>query len=158
MQELDVGTHRKSDIEEKREEDEGDTSTIESNNSTVLEESNKKSNHDESLFKALHRTFFTQIWIAGVLKLVASECTHLCALSSCLLAIPGTLRTTTPLLNKVILTWLEKSYVYARLPESRRQEMEAPQGIGYGIGLAVALFVMQGMWFIAEHISRSDIC
>ena len=31
--------------------------------------------------------------------------------------------------------------------------MEAPQGIGYGIGLAVALFVMQGMWFIAERYS-----
>ena len=77
MQERDVGTHRKS-VEEKREEEEGETSTIESNNTTVLEESNKKSNHDESLFKALHRTFFTQIWIAGVLKLVASECAHLC--------------------------------------------------------------------------------
>ena len=63
------------------------------------------------------------------------------------------MKTTTPLLNKVILTWLAKSYVYARLPDAQRQAMEAPQGIGYGIGLAVALFVMQGMWFIAERYS-----
>jgi hypothetical protein len=29
--------------------------------------------YDESLFKAIHRTFFTRIWTAGVLKLVSGE-------------------------------------------------------------------------------------
>jgi len=32
-----------------------------------------KPKYDESLFKAIHRTFFTQIWTAGVLKLVSGD-------------------------------------------------------------------------------------
>ena len=58
-----------------------------------------------------------------------------------------TLKTTTPLLNKVILTWLTDSYVYARTTEAQRAVLGSPKpkGIGYGIGLAVALFVMQGI-------------
>lgn len=61
---------------------------------------------------------------------------------------PDTLRTTTPLLNKVILTWLTNSYVYYRLTDEQKAAsgMKQPQGIGYGIGLAVALFAMQRMF------------
>jgi hypothetical protein len=57
-----------------------------------------------------------------------------------------TLRTTTPLVNQVLLTWLVKSYVYVRLNDEERQAFNIgkPQGIGYGIGLAFALFAMQG--------------
>lgn len=32
-----------------------------------------KPKYDESLFKAIHRTFFTRIWTAGVLKLVSGD-------------------------------------------------------------------------------------
>ncbi|KAG5351318.1 hypothetical protein C0989_006977 [Termitomyces sp. Mn162] len=84
--------------------------------------------YDSSLFKALHTAFFKRIWIAGAL--------HLCS---------DTLKTLTPLLNKVILTWLTNSYVYFRLSDEQKASgiIERPRGIGYGIGLAFALFVMQ---------------
>lgn len=32
-----------------------------------------KPKYDESLFKAIHRTFFARIWTAGVLKLISGE-------------------------------------------------------------------------------------
>ncbi|KAG6916304.1 hypothetical protein DXG01_007461 [Tephrocybe rancida] len=81
--------------------------------------------YDSSVFKALHAVFFKRIWIADVLK------------------------TTTPLLNKVLLTWLTKSYIYYRLSDEEKASgiLEKPRGIGYGIGLAFALFVMQGTIF-----------
>jgi hypothetical protein len=58
------------------------------------------------------------------------------------------LKTTTPLLTKVILTWLTDSYIYVRTTDAQRAVLgiPKPRGIGYGIGLAVALFVMQGMF------------
>lgn len=61
-----------------------------------------------------------------------------------------TLKTTTPLLNKVILTWLADSYTYVRATEAERTALglKQPRGIGYGIGLAVALFIMQGAYII----------
>ncbi|KAJ7290727.1 multidrug resistance-associated ABC transporter [Mycena rebaudengoi] len=88
----------------------------------------QKSPYDSSLGKALHGTFFTPFWTAGVLLFIAE-----------------TLRTTTPLVNQVLLTWLVKSYVYVRLNDEERQAFNIgkPQGIGYGIGLAFALFAMQ---------------
>lgn len=60
-----------------------------------------------------------------------------------------TLKTTTPLLNKVLLSWLANSYVYFRLTDAERaaaaaQGLSKPQGLGYGIGLGFALFIMQG--------------
>ncbi|KAF9466008.1 multidrug resistance-associated ABC transporter [Collybia nuda] len=84
--------------------------------------------YDASLLQALHKTFFTRIWFAGMLNL----CSDI-------------LKTTTPLLNKVIFTWLTQSYVYFRLTDEQKASgiLEKPRGIGYGIGLAVALFVMQ---------------
>lgn len=57
-----------------------------------------------------------------------------------------TLKTTTPLLNKVLLTWLSQSYAWARTSDEQHAALglKQPRGIGYGIGLAIALFVMQG--------------
>lgn len=60
-----------------------------------------------------------------------------------------TLRTTTPLVTKILITWLTESYIFARLTDLERVEaaaagFQAPRGVGYGIGLAFALFVMQG--------------
>jgi ATP-binding cassette subfamily C (CFTR/MRP) protein 1 len=56
------------------------------------------------------------------------------------------LKTTTPLLTKVILTWLTQSYIYYQLSDEQRASgiLQEPRGIGYGIGLAFALFAMQG--------------
>jgi ATP-binding cassette, subfamily C (CFTR/MRP), member 1 len=56
------------------------------------------------------------------------------------------LRTTTPLVNQVLTTWLVESYVYVRLNDEQRQEfgIKQPKGIGYGIGLAFGIFAMQG--------------
>jgi len=58
-----------------------------------------------------------------------------------------TLQTTTPLVNKLILTWLTDAYVYHRLTNEQKATgiIKQPRGVGYGIGLAFALFVMQGL-------------
>jgi hypothetical protein len=37
---------------------------------------NKKPKYDQSLFKALFKTFFFQIWTAGILKLMAGKIQH----------------------------------------------------------------------------------
>ncbi|EMD36548.1 hypothetical protein CERSUDRAFT_115579 [Gelatoporia subvermispora B] len=87
-----------------------------------------KSKYDQSLLKALHNTFFFRWWAAGFLKLCGD-----------------TLNTTTPLVNKVILTWLTESYSYLRASDAERAAaaLTKPRGVGYGIGLAFALFAMQ---------------
>ncbi|TFK67200.1 multidrug resistance-associated ABC transporter [Pluteus cervinus] len=87
-----------------------------------------KKKYDSSLPKALHATFFGPIWYSGLLKLTSD-----------------TLKTTTPLVSKVLLTWLSESYLYYRTPEELRDQLPIgkPRGIGYGIGLAFAIFAMQ---------------
>ncbi|KAI0689828.1 ATP-dependent bile acid permease [Cytidiella melzeri] len=81
--------------------------------------------YDSSLLKALYHIFFWRIWGTGLLKLISD-----------------TLKTTTPLLNKVLLNWLSDTYRYYTNPESAAN-MDPPKGIGYGIGLGFALFLMQ---------------
>ncbi|RXW15854.1 hypothetical protein EST38_g10001 [Candolleomyces aberdarensis] len=88
--------------------------------------------YNESLFGALHQTFLRPIWIAGFFKVFAD-----------------TLKTTTPLVNKVLLQWLTETYYFHRIPELEREaaiqagSLTRPRGVGFGIGLAVALFLMQ---------------
>ncbi|KAF8235236.1 multidrug resistance-associated ABC transporter [Tricholoma matsutake] len=96
--------------------------------------------YDASLAKTLHNTFFFQIWTAGSLKLFSD-----------------TLKTTTPLLTKVILTWLTNSYIYYRLSDAQRasSDIAQPQGIGYGIGLAIGLFAMQGTKMTNHYMQTS---
>ncbi|RPD65442.1 multidrug resistance-associated ABC transporter [Lentinus tigrinus ALCF2SS1-7] len=83
---------------------------------------------DPSLLKALHRVYWLQFWTAGVLKLFSD-----------------TLNTTTPLVSQVLLSWLTSSFVYYRATEEERAALglAKPQGVGYGVGLAFAIFVMQ---------------
>lgn len=66
--------------------------------------------------------------------------------SMMLITTQDVLKTTTPLLNKVIFTWLTQSYIYYHLSDEQKESgvLKKPRGIGYGIGLAVALFAMQG--------------
>ncbi|KAE9399630.1 multidrug resistance-associated ABC transporter [Gymnopus androsaceus JB14] len=97
---------------------EKNATTTKSKKSKSKKSKNLKPQYDSSLLQAIYRTFLSEWWISGILKLVSD-----------------TLKTTTPLVNKVILTWLEDS---AELGITSR-----PQGIGYGIGLAFALFIMQ---------------
>ncbi|KAF8960708.1 ATP-dependent bile acid permease [Flammula alnicola] len=105
----------------------------------------KPSPYDESLFKALCLAFKPRIWGSGIL-LLASD----------------TLKTTTPLLNKVLITWLTESYVYFHLSETERaiaaaEGFSKPRGIGYGIGLSVALFVMQAGMTTGLYVRTSVI-
>ena len=57
-----------------------------------------------------------------------------------------TLKTTTPLLNKLLLEWLTDSFAYFRLTDAEQaaHNLLEPQSLGYGVGLAFALFIMQG--------------
>ncbi len=66
-----------------------------------------------------------------------------------------TLNTTTPLVNQVLLTWLTKSFVYFKATDAERTALglQKPQGIGYGIGLAFAIFAMQGTSFIGHFVN-----
>ncbi|KAJ7036806.1 multidrug resistance-associated ABC transporter [Mycena alexandri] len=91
-------------------------------------QSKPKPEFDSSLWRAVFVTFNHRIWLGGVLKLFAD-----------------TLKTTTPLLNKVILTWLTESYLVYHATDAEKASglLPKPRGIGYGIGLGVALFVMQ---------------
>ncbi|KAI0826665.1 multidrug resistance-associated ABC transporter [Trametes gibbosa] len=92
------------------------------------EASGKQPKYDASLVKAIFNVFAVQLWTSGVLKLFSD-----------------TLNTTTPLVNQVLLTWLTQSYVYHRANDEQRAALglQQPKGIGYGIGLAFAIFAMQ---------------
>lgn len=104
----------------------------------------RKPRHDSSLLWALLQTFAWPWWISGGMKFCGD-----------------TLRTTTPLVTRVLLTWLTSSYVYSNLTESERTGVDAPLGIvsfkilastgvltikcqGYGVGISFGLFAMQG--------------
>ncbi|KAK7691491.1 hypothetical protein QCA50_004890 [Cerrena zonata] len=91
-------------------------------------DNSKPPKYDASLVKAIHTTFFWRWWGAGALKFCSD-----------------TLKTTTPLVNKLLLTWLTDSFFYFRATEAERAALNLtqPRGIGYGIGLGFALFVMQ---------------
>ncbi|RXW22412.1 hypothetical protein EST38_g3441 [Candolleomyces aberdarensis] len=93
--------------------------------------------YDASLFKTLHSMLFSRIWISGFLTLFAD-----------------TLRTTTPLVSKVLLEWLASSYLFVRLGEAERAAigLTEPRGIAYGIGVAIGIFAMQeGASLMSNH-------
>ncbi|KAF9474643.1 hypothetical protein BDN70DRAFT_884571 [Pholiota conissans] len=101
--------------------------------------------YDESLFKALLKSFKRRVWGSGILLFVSD-----------------TLRTTSPLVNKVFITWLTDSYVYFRLSDSERalaaaQGFTKPRGIGYGIGLAFAIYIMQESASIVSLSGLGDL-
>ncbi|KZO98301.1 multidrug resistance-associated ABC transporter [Calocera viscosa TUFC12733] len=89
----------------------------------------KPKTYDSSLILALNRTFFWRFWPAGILKLIGD-----------------TLNTTTPLVSKALITYLTEAYVYYQDPAA-----PPPRSVGYGVGLAVALFVMQETSSICQN-------
>ncbi|GJJ12857.1 hypothetical protein Clacol_007102 [Clathrus columnatus] len=95
--------------------------------------SDKDINFRHIFFSALHSTLLWRWWLAGLFKLIGD-----------------TLQTTSPLISKALLTWLSDSFAFHNVSAAERASLVAsgqitqPRGIGYGIGLAVALFAMQG--------------
>ncbi|KDQ53927.1 hypothetical protein JAAARDRAFT_38897 [Jaapia argillacea MUCL 33604] len=98
-----------------------------------------KPKYDSSLLKALHTTFFWPWWAAGFCRLISD-----------------TLKTTTPLISKLLLEWLTEAYMYARLTDAEKAAlgMAKPRGIGYGMGLGVALFAMQELASLTNNHSQ----
>ncbi|KAF7982734.1 hypothetical protein HWV62_26606 [Athelia sp. TMB] len=116
------GAHAESSTQKKR-------SRFDRKPKTFEKDEDGKTKYDSSLMKAVHRTFFVQWWTAGLL-----------------LFIGNTLQTTSPLVTKVLLTWLTDSYVYHAAGPTHAIDgvpLPEPRGIGYGIGLGFALFAMQ---------------
>ncbi|KAI0087238.1 multidrug resistance-associated ABC transporter [Irpex rosettiformis] len=98
---------------------------------------------ESALTGALFTTFRTQWYISGFLKLAAD-----------------TLKTTTPLLNRRLLTWLTNSFVFYKAgPQAAALAgIDRPQGVGYGIGLAIALFAMQEVSsLMTNHFMQSSM-
>ncbi|TFK19762.1 cadmium ion transporter [Coprinopsis marcescibilis] len=119
------------DVKGKQAEDSKEDSSKEkaADESASAEAAPANSPYDESLFKAIHRTFIRDIWLSGSLILISD-----------------TLRTTTPLVLKVFLTWITEAYVWARVRGTPAESLigaTQPLGIGFGIGVAFALFAMQ---------------
>ena len=84
--------------------------------------------YDQSLLLAMSKTFFWPFWSSAVFLIISS-----------------TLQTTSPLVTKKMLSYITTSYVYANASAAERTaaNLAVPKSAGYGIGLAVALFVMQ---------------
>ncbi|TDL26292.1 multidrug resistance-associated ABC transporter [Rickenella mellea] len=113
------GATRSTDAQPSQNEESKDTETKDPDKDT---KDKGQPGHGTALVKAFHRTFFRKFWFAGICK-VASDTLNTCA----------------PLVNRALLTWLVEAYVYHRAPSA----VSKPRGVGYGIGLAFALFAMQ---------------
>ncbi|CUA66748.1 hypothetical protein RSOLAG22IIIB_00195 [Rhizoctonia solani] len=77
---------------------------------------------DQSLIRALNRAFFWRFWTAGLFKCVADV-----------------LNATTPVVTRLLLTYLAQAYYYSRGVPGAPQ----PRSASYGFGLAIAVAVMQ---------------
>ncbi|CAE6393728.1 unnamed protein product [Rhizoctonia solani] len=77
---------------------------------------------DQSLVRALNRAFFWRFWTAGLFKGVADV-----------------LNATTPIVTRLLLTYLGEAYYYSRGVPGAPQ----PRAASYGFGLAIAVAVMQ---------------
>ncbi|KAG8710747.1 hypothetical protein FRC09_020949 [Ceratobasidium sp. 395] len=84
---------------------------------------------DQSLVRAINRAFFWRFWSAGLFKAVAD-----------------TLNATTPIVTRLLLTYLGEAYYYARVPGAPK-----PRGAGYGFGLAIAIAGMQEVSSLCQN-------
>jgi ATP-binding cassette, subfamily C (CFTR/MRP), member 1 len=71
------------------------------------------------------------------------ERSHLSDLAAVFWLCNSLLQVFSPQITKKLLAYLTTSYNYHRASEIERETMNPPRSIGYGIGLAIALFVMQ---------------
>ncbi|QRV79190.1 ABC transporter transmembrane region [Ceratobasidium sp. AG-Ba] len=76
---------------------------------------------DQSLVRAINRAFFWRFWTAGLFK-----------------AVGDALNATTPIITRLLLTFLGEAYYSARFPG-----IVQSRSAGYGFGLAVAIAAMQ---------------
>ncbi|KAB5591062.1 Oligomycin resistance ATP-dependent permease YOR1 [Ceratobasidium theobromae] len=77
---------------------------------------------DQSLVRAINRAFFWRFWSAGLFK-----------------AVGDVLNATTPVVTRLLLTYLGEAYYYSRgVPGAPK-----PRAASYGFGLAIAVAVMQ---------------
>ena len=114
-----------------------------------LDDTPAQPNYGRIFFGALHATLLWRWWLAGLFKLVGGKfiLSH-SSISELTPLLIDTLQTTTPLISKALLTWLVESYFFHRFGPIPGQP--TPRGIGYGVGLAVALFGMQGGTLISS--------
>ncbi|KAF8699270.1 Multidrug resistance-associated ABC transporter, partial [Rhizoctonia solani] len=77
---------------------------------------------DQSLLRALNRAFFWRFWTAGLFKGVADV-----------------LNATTPVVTRLLLTYLSEAYYHSRGTPGAPQ----PRSASYGFGLAIAVAAMQ---------------
>ncbi|QRV93840.1 ABC transporter transmembrane region [Ceratobasidium sp. AG-Ba] len=84
---------------------------------------------DQSLVRAINRAFFWRFWTAGLFKAVAD-----------------TLNATTPIVTRLLLTYLGQAYYYARVPGAPQ-----PRGASYGFGLAIAVAAMQEVSSLCQN-------
>lgn len=91
-----------------------DTDASESHKTSSAAKAKEDSKYDGSLLRALNTTFFWRWWIAGALKLASD-----------------TLKTTTPLITQLLLTWLTEAYVYQKLSDAQKASgtIGKPRGI-----------------------------
>ncbi|KZW01126.1 hypothetical protein EXIGLDRAFT_719505 [Exidia glandulosa HHB12029] len=82
-----------------------------------------------TLIFSLYSCFKVPFWTTGVLKLVADVLT-----------------VTSPLVSQAILLYLTTAYTHARVPDA-----PAPKSVGYGIALAIILFLMQAVATMCDN-------
>ncbi|KAG8869673.1 hypothetical protein FRB97_000807 [Tulasnella sp. 331] len=90
--------------------------------------------YDQSLVMALSNTFFWQFWTSAIFMIISSL-----------------LQTFSPLVTKKLLTYLSLAYEYHNLSPEERALLPAVKGAGYGVGLAIALFVMQEVASLCQN-------
>ncbi|KIJ49226.1 hypothetical protein M422DRAFT_225864 [Sphaerobolus stellatus SS14] len=102
----------------------------------------KEPNYSSIFFAAMHSTLLWRWWAAGICKLIGD-----------------TLQTTSPLINKALLSWLSVAFAFHHSDNGFIKDpttgdlipVPAPRGIGYGIGLVIALFAMQELSSLATN-------
>lgn len=111
--------------------DESPPFTLNESTSNIDSPTDKTSKQNPSLTLTLFRTFRTSFVLGGLGFFIASM-----------------LQTTVPLVTRELLSWLSKTYEWHRLGDEARAQAKAagdaaPRDVGYGLGLAFALFAMQ---------------
>ncbi|CED82131.1 multidrug resistance-associated abc transporter [Phaffia rhodozyma] len=90
--------------------------------------------YDQSMIRALLKTFSWDFWLSAVFFIISAL-----------------LQTTSPLVTKQLLSYITSSYEWAKASEATKASLVAPRAIGHGIGLTIALFVMQEVASLCQN-------